>query len=178
MLGNSQVVQIICCGSAHERDCMHSSRRREVKKRDAVRQSHPAPPLDASVGTDGSAVVGLCASLPFPASDSSRRVGWVAFAGKGELGLAQSVNPCDFWHHSTVFLSLFLHLVIASNPEWCLSSEEPRPSLDLVEVMDESKPSPNPGGKRNAPPKSVWDNVSLIPFWRTRHHDGLPHGVT
>ena len=63
----------------------------------------------------------------------------VAFAGKGEQDL-DGVNPCSF---GTTHRSFLLYCIQSRE---VLRSEEPRPSLDLVEVMDETTPSVKPGG--------------------------------
>ena len=67
------------------------------------------------------------------------------------------------------FLFVVLRHCIQSSE--VLSSEESRPSLDLVEIINETTPFANRGLKEHAP-QIGGDNTSLILFWKTRYHDG------
>jgi len=122
------------------------------QEKDAVLQSHPALLLDTSVGAIDSAWWGLHQLSPSSPSlpvTHLQRVGWVVFAGKRGQGLA-GVNPCSFGTAHRSFLFVVLRYCIQSRE--VLRSEEPRPNLDLVEVMDETTPSVNLGAKGTRAP--------------------------
>ena len=135
--------QNACRACAHRCACEHfaESRTKKEKKKETqlCRVSQPSHLMRVS------GRLTLCGGfithqLPFfAASDSLTRVGWVAFAGKGELGLKRVLKPMQFLapQHNCVSHSIqsrkVLELVKSLGPvlTWLRRWTDPNPPLIL-----------------------------------------------
>ena len=129
----------------------HSEKRKGMIRKGRCVAEPLSPPTHCKCWGDWLCVMGVVPTSPSSPSllmTQLWRVGWVVFAGKGEQGLA-SVNPCSFGTTHRSFLFVVLRHCIQFRG--VLRSEEPRPGLDLVDVIDETTSSVNLGAKGTCP---------------------------